>query len=645
MVRLSTYDIMLDGKGYMLARDESGEGPRAWEEQTLIASTLSRSPTDRQYGQLPSTVEAPMVWRDLTSGYGDRVQQHEGRYHYALNLDCRFNEHVLPGPAVTTLTIGGTENVNRIFEFDDTLMVLAGRYCKRVEADDTVVTEKDLGASNVAVDAAIFNDVLYVSLGFGGGDYIYKRTTGDAWSQDGDVLLGHMAVWKERLWAQKSTTLNGVTTTNGVQNVSNNPFTAGDWTTNGPIVGDPGTAITSMGALADMLYVGKIDGLHGVDTSNIAPLLTPELRPFRNAENCVNMAAWHGIWFVPHMRGLLTYRDLGQQGFLIGDASPGREVDTECPVRGRVTAIAGDDHWLYVALLSDAGDTYILAGRTAFEDEERYGPMIWHPLIKLVSKQCDAMHISGLWTNPRLFFGSDEDVAYIILPRNTDNPSADTNCTFATTGQLFLPAHSWYAPATIKVWKSVKVYADHLSLSRYIEVYYSLDWGAWALLGTVTVSPTHTLAFPTGGVSGNDLRLRLDLTATSSTPVIIRGIVAIGAERPDIVTKFTARIRCADKLPLRSRAVCPRNAETIRSELLALASNSTGVTLVDPIGTAWTVLVHPEMLNVEAEQEGAQAREMTFVVQMTEFEATTDDALVANFGVYGTAIYGAIVYA
>lgn len=637
----SAYDFVLNGQGYLLARNSRGAGRRGWQEDTVAASTAARTVTEHQYGNLEATVLAPMVWRTAHRGYGDRLQRGEGRYYYANNMDCRVPEQILPGPKVTAIsTVGGSANVNRIIEFDGKLFVLAGRYCKRINSDDSVSLEQDFGAGKVAVDAEVFNGVLYVSLGFGAGDYLWKRTTGASWTQDDDVQLGYMALWKERLWGQKSTTLNGVTTNQGVQNVSNNPFTAADWSANGPIVGDPGSIITSMGSLGDMLYVGKTDGLHGADASAIAPLLTPEMRPYTHSDNCRGMTAWHGMWFVPHLRGLLTYRDMGEGGFLVSDASPGRDADRDNPARGLITAMAGDDHWLYAALYTPAGHTYILAGREAAGEELQNGNMVWHPLALLQSTKCQAMHVCGIFTNPRLYYGMNGELGYIILPRNGDNPTADTNCRYATAGSIYLPAHAWNAPASVKVWKEVRIESENLSLGRYLYVYYSLDGGTWTALGLVNVSPHQVLALPDGGVSGSDLRLRLDYVCTETRAFVIRSIVAVGAERPDTLLQFVALVRCATGLATRSGGKCPRTAATIREELYALAAYRKAVRLIDPIGVEHYVLVQPHLVATEAEQEGKLDRELSLQVTMTEFEARNTPWARGEIAVYGTSLYG-----
>lgn len=640
----SAYDIMLNGKGYLLLRgDARGHEPRGWKETALGSSNAQQSAVEHQYGNLPTTVSAPMAWRSCDLGYGDRRQRADRRYYYGENVDCRIFEQVLPGPLVTLLDLGGDQDVTHLVEYDGAVMAIAGGVVKRIAGDLAVTLEKDLGIVQPAVDVVEFNGALYVSTGTTAAitHPLWKRWPSGDWTYNENIHVGFMAVWKDRLWAQASTTLDGVTTINGVQNCAADPMTAANWSTNGPIVGDPGTPITSMGALGDMLYVGKYDGLHGVDASDIAPLLTPELAAFRSSFNCVNMRAWHGIWFVPHVRGLLLFQDRGDAGFVIADAGPGRESDTENPVRGYITAMAGDDHWLYVALYSITGDSYILAGREAIGDEQQFGRMVWHPLATIPDARCGAMHISGLPPNPRLFFGAGPKVGYITLPQSVDNPLADRQCRYATSGSLYLPAHSWNAPTTRKVWREVRFDTRSLSISRHLQVYYSLDDGPWKSLGTVNRSPTQRLAFPDGGAQGNSLRLRIDYVGSEQRPFVIQSIIAVGAERPDTLKQYTVNIRCATGLTTRTGGKCPRTAAQIRDELYTLGNHPGAVEMVDPLGRSRWVLVQSDVTGSESMQEGHADREMVFTLHMTDFE---DDTIVApasgEHGVYGTSTYG-----
>jgi len=469
-------------------------------------------------------------------------------------------------------------------------------------------------------------------VGMGYSVAFWQRTATPSWSQASALYMGHIAVFKDRAWAS--------TTQHQVQSFAVTPTTAANWGAVYP-VGDPGSAITSMVELGELLYVGKTNGLYALGSSGLAQSLTPELRAYTNAENCVNTTGWHGSIWVPHIRGLLNYRNLGAQGFLVTPATPGQDVDEDNPIRGQITALAGDNRWLFAALYTAGGDTYVLAGRTAQGEEQAYGMLIWHPLAKIVAKKCECLHISGLWTNPRLFLGIGADVGYIVLPRHSDNPIQDSNCRYQLSGSIYFPAHSWGTPTTVKIWKSVEIMGELLSAARYVDVYYRVDGLAWTKAGRAAIPLRHVMALPSGGVTGSKIELRLDYTIpNSAAPLNVRSLVVRGVERPETVQLITAAVRCADDLPLRGRmGKCRRSGATILGELKALAKGKRAVTLTDVLGTDRQVLVGPSVQEGEVQQEGDLPREVVATIRMSEFEVEETDLPEAGFGVWDSSTW------
>lgn len=622
--RDTAYDILIAGKGYVLARSRQlGTGGRAWSVRSAGAGTARLTPTETTYGNQPSVVEAPMVWRTTHLGYGAERQDIEGRYNYSVNVDARFPEQVIPGPLITGIATAMGANVVGFFEQGGLLFVIGGRYCRQIAADNSVVAAQDFGAGETATDVLLFNENAYIGMGY--TEPFWERVPNAnpalGWTQAVLLYMGYMSLLGSRLWAS--------VTNHEVQCVAADPMTAIDW---GSIhaIGDPGEDITSLAELAELLYVGKTEGLYALDSSAIGEMLTPEFRPYGGVDNCRKMGAWHGSMWVPHIRGLLNYQNLGEQGFLVIPATPGYDSGPDNPVRGIITAMAGDNRWLYAALYTVSGDTYLMAGREAAGEETRIARLIWHPLAHMPGIRCDAMHISGLWTNPRLFFGRDDDVGYIILPRFTDNPLHDQNCRFNTSGSIYYPAHTWHVPTTRKVWSSTEAEADNLLVGRYLEVYYRIDRsGVWTSLGQMNVSPYHILTFPEDTI-GKEIELRVDhYLPLTDTPTVLRTLLARGAERPRGVSLITAAILCADDLTLRTGARCNRTGATMLAELRALARQTEAVGLTDLTGMRRTVLVLDPVEEQEAEQEGERPQEVIAIVHMATFEAqaTAEDWL------------------
>ena len=107
---------------------------------------------------------------------------------------------------------------------------------------------------------------------------------------------------------------------------------------------------------------------------------------------------WRGSLWLPSKEGL--YRFAPGAFELVG---PETLPDNDSPVRGRITACAGDAFFLYAALRSDQGVTYLLC-----YDAERGA---WHPLADLGRRECRHMWVSDFpGPNPRLYVGLDGDI-------------------------------------------------------------------------------------------------------------------------------------------------------------------------------------------------------------------------------------------
>lgn len=105
-VRNSAFDVLIDNRGYMLARkDQLTQGGRSWSVESAGFSTTQQSENERRYGTAPPTVEATMVWSTTHMGYGEERQRIDGAYNYGVNVDARFYEQVIPGPKVYTIDI------------------------------------------------------------------------------------------------------------------------------------------------------------------------------------------------------------------------------------------------------------------------------------------------------------------------------------------------------------------------------------------------------------------------------------------------------------------------------------------------------------------------------------------------------------
>lgn len=633
------YDITIthEGveRGYMLHRPgQNSRGPRRWSAQFIGAGVTARTQTEERYGQTDAQIEAPMVWRTWHRGYGEERTRTEGRYHYSYGVDARFPDMLIPAPYVHLFSHGELGNITAFFEMDGYLFYAVGHVVYAMSADGTRQQVASLPAT--VTDALVFKDVengQMALLGQGYDDsFVFRLSNADptaGWTTATGLHIGYLAAHKDRFYASVSEY--------EVASCATAPWIPQNWSAF-YTVGNPNYAITSLSTLGDILYVGKADGLHALDEEGDGgKMLTPELASAADADNCKNTLIWHAQLWVPHSRGLLMYRDMGTQGFVVVPAAPSAWSSTENVVRGRVTAMAGDHRWLYAALRADDGTSYLLAGREAWEGES--GPLVWHPLLHLEG-DVSRLHLSGMWSNPRLLFGVDNSLGYIILPRDGENPRMDSNCRYSLSGSMYLSSHSWFAPATTKIWKNLSITGKNLTTNRYVEVYYRIDGQGWTYLGTANRTPRTVLRFPETGVSGTRIELRLDFhLPDNSSPCEINEIVMRGVEKPPTIKVVTAAIRCVDNQRLKNGRRERRSGADIMQELEGYAQATQAVLLKDTLGLERRVLVLSPIGEEEIEMEGSDP-ERVAIVRFATFETEIPTPISAGTAQYGTSRYG-----
>jgi hypothetical protein len=599
-----------------------------------------------------------MVWDNLATGFGDEERLDDGRYYYSHNVDCRFEGMQFPSPAIWSVYMPEDAEagcVRKFVEFRGRLMAFNGRYALFVARSDNASINHDFWTDDPydhapITDACAFNGEVIVARGYDKAAWSVSKPDafrwgrfrwgdGSKWNGEGDhgwsamtgVYLGYLCPFRDRLWASSGDS--------AVRACAQAPGIVGNWT-NAYVVGDTSYPITSLGDMGELLHIGKHDGLYVLPSDGEAFAVTPEMRSPASTDNCRNMRPWHGYMWVPHQRGFYQYRSLGDSGFTVASATPGMRAGRTGPVRGLVTAVVGDDRWLYASLYTEnsntpGGDTYILAGREARGDEGAYAPIVWHTWLYLPGEHIHTLHLSGLWGGQRLYMATDTGIKFVYLPYATDNPLRDTNCTYQTNSTLYYSRHCWNAPDTRKLFKSVEVLADHLGATQYVDVYYRMDnkvtWhpvgGDDHVSNRAQKSPKHVLSFGPRGMAGRRIEIRLDVTAAgTNNPPVIRSVILRAAERPKTQEVITAVIQCADNIATRQSGTLATTGAKQLAALKELASAARAVELVDVVGYKRYVIVLSPINESESHQRGELSREILATVRMTPFVADADES-------------------
>ena len=539
MGRERTFDLVLHGNGYMLAKDK---GVPVWTEESIPTELGAEAPIGERSEEM----------RTWHLGYGYSEHYVPGCYDYAVDADLSQPGMAVAAGLVTSITgvADGSNLVTDFFELGGNLYAIGGRYCRQINFTDDIlvtlgaaVTGKDFGVSTIVSKAQEFDGSEFVA--FTSATAIWKFT-GSAWTQAATTQAKYWAKdWLDvsgavgwRLWRGYGTnSVDGVLT-------GSDPLTAANW---GPAtaftIGDTSQAITGMVGLRHGIWVAKADGLYGLDASGRSTNLLQAIAHLKSANNGVNPIAIDDFICLPHVMGLLEFNPRASRENL-QSIQPGGDPGNTSPVYGRVTAQTYLAGWHYVALYNGT-DTYILKGRRPKEGEALppgwVGPKIWHPLVKIAGKTVNCLHVSGLSSPNRLWMGTGQDVAYITVSP-TNNPLSETGHKYAAAPTIYLSPIDFRARGIDKEMMAFDIENSGFSSSTFAQLLLSLDGGAYTNFGlsATTAGRTRISRPNTGSWRGYNTKMRLNITngASTSTPRV-KGLVARAALRPqheDILT-------------------------------------------------------------------------------------------------------------
>ncbi len=488
--------VKIGSESYQLVQTDKQQ---AWQEQYLHEPPWSE-------GLPPSLSDPTETWH---LGGLKSKQGIPGTSEYGQNTDGRFPFRLLPGPEVTTVTLtGSTSNPTRIFEALGYIWAVCGRYVFRIDpSDDSVVESKDFGAGG--------------TLGVDG--LRWENDTGLVTTDDADQSLWEVtAIGTPDTWAQSASgakpyrlaagidRLFGIEDSGLLRNVlsGDGPRLSASW--NDEIqCGDLSTKPTGLLAFEKTVLAGKPEGLFGVSPEGKGvPLIK---RMLRDAGNCLGMSMHEPHAIIPHSRG--TYRFVPG---LVESIGLEKELMNESPIAGTFKDFATDNQWL-IGVLTVGSDIYLMISRDRVSGEPGFGPMIWDTWVYLASTASQAMYPSTLTTPPRLWFGNDNNISYIKL---TDINNSGYR--FATSGLRYTVKYMFSDWQTKDFPKVIAVGSGTLSAARYIDIYFSVDGGAFSKLdidGTdmrVNSDGLHTFYLPRT-VVGREVQFRFNFVGDSTS--------------------------------------------------------------------------------------------------------------------------------
>ncbi len=359
--------------------------------------------------------------------------------------------------------------------------------------------------------------------------------------------------------------------------------TAATWTIGLP-VGDGAAGVTNLLSLGGVPYLTKTDSFYSVQDGGTGESAEQDLWPhpaqISDPDNGRGACAWRGYLWLPLRQGFYRFRTAELTPF-----GPELLAENDSPIRGRVTACAGDDYFLYAVVRSETGTSYLLA-----LDHDRGS---WHPLADLGARECRHVWVSDIpGPNPRLYLGLDSTVGRVVLPRGSPNPLHDANCRYATSAELQLSRFHGNFVAQTKSFLALSVIGEQLSPNAYVDASYRVDAGAAFTTLARYSSPSGQRIELGSAASGPFIDIRLTLaTLDQTTTPIIRAVALAYAVRTGFKRVFEFFVNVADRLALRDGGRDRKSAADIKRAVTNAAAADGPVSLVSPGGEVLDVLV------------------------------------------------------
>jgi hypothetical protein len=504
-------------------------------------------------GQQPSIQEDPVNYTTWHRGSLAGRKGIPGMIHWGKNVWTVDPGMLLPGPLVTTVALPAQPTADLLAwgEQDGHIYVAGGATVYRLPlGDGPAVTEQALGVGAIATSIKKFGNSLFVGRSDAAAGSLWEKPSGAAWTQ---ALLGANPVYRGRMttvvWTIGSITQERLVAevpnaaTPSVQYTTGAPRNDANW---GPVIPVGSFPVTDVFSSWDHVYISTTGGLRDLDSSGLAPNLTPEAEMIQMSTNGIASLAAGGFAYTSVGYGLLRLRVVTSAFVVPIGPQPcgpgaGQVLPNESPVAGYFTDLMRYRSYI-IGSQFDATTftTYVSWAREANQDEP--GPLTWFvsPIV-LDGLKVTSMWISGLLAgNPRLWMatvtaGGTRALAW--APLAIDTPYGDLRSgrayRFAQSYQVDLPTDDDGDDTMPKYLPEALAEGEALSGGSNIAVSLAADGdSAYQPLGTFRTSPRSTVR-PLTPISYYRRTVRLVGTGTVTVPPVLRRLTMRPMPRAD----------------------------------------------------------------------------------------------------------------
>ncbi|MCK9602575.1 MAG: hypothetical protein M0R06_26240 [Sphaerochaeta sp.] len=420
--------------------------------------------------------------------------------------------------------------------------------------------------------------------------------------------------------------------------------TSDDPTNNGTPLSTSITPPNSTYTITDMVddpngntLMMKQDGPYIVVDDTASPSI-PDTLSDVNTTDSYKGYVWKGYWYVPGGVNKLRRQNLSTD--TVEDISITQYAQGDKDMDGKVTAIAGDGEYLYLAI--DNGTyTEIIAGRD--ENVDGSTSWVWHPIWHVTPDDFVSMCVSAVSGSKKLYALTNtytDGVQVFALSQSYSDPLIEASYEVTTSGTFVTPWYSTDFVENDKFWDSVWIGAINFHGYTSLRVSYQLegqgewdDTNDWTELGYCTASDMFsgtgaTLVYPPEqvtrfsiGQTSRKIRFKFDLKA------------ALDGSTTDEYSPVLTRIRVDGRVESSLAGVSLRKKNiacvldlsggpqsSVKGQLTALAALEAATEPIDfegPDCIPRKVRFAQEGLETRLTRRPAEAKEAEFVAMLT----------------------------
>jgi len=534
-------EIFLNGVYYPTTRPIRSTLASIYPSKVVIGDTTKDS-------QLRSSI---IAWSDWRGGIGINRMEGAGDVNRAWFSTCqlRYKNHlVLPGLAtestspshgLTEATIGAINTYNdEVYAAWNGSVSEDAKIYKYANASDSWGSAVDTTADQVT-DSVVFTNaggttyLVFAHYDTNGSGYTYYD--GSSWTSNDSKDTKYLTVWDERLWGISHAGQLWYATTIGTE-------------VDDAVLPTPDGSVTRLFIARNamgipIIYAATTEGLFAHNADNAKWEKTQMTFP-THPDNGKGTATWRDSVYIPSGNGLYKYIN-GNNAAVITVVGPDRDDGLPSDKRGSIRQIAGTHNELLIALDAQAAPGTISAtslpyqwishqGSTVIASDSGqssilgYNDMGWETkwLSGSSGKGIDSIHVSDAYSKYRVYWGHNNIVHFMDLPKDIINPSEVSEFSYALTGTHETP---WFNAGQSEVDKlalNLRIEAQDLTTAEKIKVEYATDYNesyttAVASLDSSTMgaaSGTYTYTFgSSAGTTFRSIKFKLTLSRSTAT--------------------------------------------------------------------------------------------------------------------------------